>query len=107
MISTLTQQQNDISNDTYHEKLNTKTRTALKMEVNFDHEIIWKYEAKKVYGAEFDSLDPNTPPENALSPASCCDKATRQTPSSRPIYTMISAKAKTIIPRRAARHYVY
>jgi hypothetical protein len=42
MISTLTQQQNEMSNDTYHEKFNTKMRTA----VNFDHEIIWKYEAK-------------------------------------------------------------
>jgi Zinc knuckle len=58
MISTLTQQQNEMSNDTYHEKFNTKMRTALKMEVNFDHEIIWKYEAKQVYGSEFDSLDP-------------------------------------------------
>jgi hypothetical protein len=30
MISILTQQQNDMSNDTYHEKFNTKMRTALK-----------------------------------------------------------------------------
>jgi hypothetical protein len=63
MISTLTQQLNDMSNDTYHEKFHTKMRTALKMEVNFDHEIIWKYEAKKVYGAEFDSLDPTSQAE--------------------------------------------
>jgi hypothetical protein len=48
MISTLTQQQNELSNDIYHEKFNTKMRTAIKMEVNFDHEIIWKHEAKKV-----------------------------------------------------------
>jgi hypothetical protein len=38
-------------------------RTALKMEINLDHEIIWKYEAKKVYGAEIDSLDPSTQAE--------------------------------------------
>jgi hypothetical protein len=38
-------------------------RTALKMEVNFDHEIIWKYEAKKVYGSAFDSLDKTTQAE--------------------------------------------
>jgi hypothetical protein len=31
MISTLTQQQNEMSNDAYHEKVNTKMRTALKM----------------------------------------------------------------------------
>jgi hypothetical protein len=63
MLSTLTQQQNEMSNDTYHEKFNTKMRTALKMEVNFDHEIIYKYEAKKVYGSEFDSLDTSTQEE--------------------------------------------
>jgi hypothetical protein len=62
MISTLTQQQNQMSNDTYHEKFNTKMGTAIKMEVNFDHEIIWK-EAKRVYGGEFDSLDSTTQAE--------------------------------------------
>jgi hypothetical protein len=60
MISTLTQQQNEMSKDTYHEKVNTKIRTSIK---TFDHEIIWKYEAKKVYGREFDSLNPTSQAE--------------------------------------------